>query len=360
MFFDDQRCKYPKGNVFVQCEFPFYEPGNIINGKIHLQIFEPIAASHIEIETKGQEKTSFKRFWFETDEEGHAEEKSEKCKQKKKFAHYKQRVFEIPDHQLMPGNYVIDFQFQLQEGLPSSFNLKDKKRREEPKAKVKYYVKTKLITFNEDDEMKYKQVLAIREKPVNFESYAEKQERVHMKTCCCCDQGHCQMKTWFEKNIYTPQETARSTFAIDNSECQLTVNNVSFSVQQRLTLKADHHHFSTTNTLVEKESGSVEPGEKREETLELELDKIKYDCDATKKKKGKIKDVSPEDMFMIKGAQAATHSKLITNEYFLMMKVEFSGCICCNEVPTCSIPLTIIPLINPACVGFMPPPGWEP
>lgn len=181
-----------------------------------------------------------------------------------------------------------------------------------------------------------------------------------MKTCCCLDKGHCQMKTWFEKNIYTPQETARGTFAIDNSECQLTVENVSFSVQQRLRIKADHHHFSTINTLVEKESCSVEPGQKREETLELELDKIKYDCDTTKKKKGKVKDVSPEDMFMIKGAQPATHSKLITNEYFLMMKVEFSGCICCNEVPTCSIPLTIIPLIDPACVGFKPPSGWAP
>jgi hypothetical protein len=56
----------------------------------------------------------------------------------------------------------------LQDKLPSSVNFKDKKKREEPKAKIKYYVKTKVHTVDPDDEMKYKQVLSIREKPVEF------------------------------------------------------------------------------------------------------------------------------------------------------------------------------------------------
>jgi len=40
--------------------------------------------------------------------------------------------------------------------------------REEPKAKIKYYVKATLKTNNKHDEMKYKQVMIIREKPVKL------------------------------------------------------------------------------------------------------------------------------------------------------------------------------------------------
>ena len=46
--------------------------------------------------------------------------------------------------------------------------MKVENTREKPKAKVKYYVKTKLHTVHGDDEMKYKQVLVIREPPVPF------------------------------------------------------------------------------------------------------------------------------------------------------------------------------------------------
>lgn len=52
--------------------------------------------------------------------------------------------------------------------MPSSINYKNNKMREKPKAKIKYYVKTVVHTVNPKDEMKYKQVLAIREKPVEF------------------------------------------------------------------------------------------------------------------------------------------------------------------------------------------------
>jgi hypothetical protein len=52
--------------------------------------------------------------------------------------------------------------------MPSSMHMKVENTREKPKAKVKYYVKTKLHTVHGDDEMKYKQVLVIREPPVPF------------------------------------------------------------------------------------------------------------------------------------------------------------------------------------------------
>ena len=61
------------------------------------------------------------------------------------------------------------------------------------------------------------------------------------------------------------------------------------------------------------------------------------------------------------GVQGAVHSKHITNEYFLCVLVEFDGCVCCVNLPDSRMPMTIVPMVNPACFGFMPPAGvWAP
>ena len=95
-YFDDARCKFDKGNIQVQTEFPFYEPGNVINGKVYLEIFQACEVKHIEIEVKGGEKMSFIRYWHETEDDRQVE-KHEKHKKKRHFLGFKQCVLEIPD-----------------------------------------------------------------------------------------------------------------------------------------------------------------------------------------------------------------------------------------------------------------------
>ena len=75
----------------------------------------------------------------------------------------------------------------LPANLPSSLAFKDKHKREEPKAKVKYYVKAVLHTHDKHDEMKYKQVLIIREPAHAYKEGEEQKERSNIKTCCCID-----------------------------------------------------------------------------------------------------------------------------------------------------------------------------
>lgn len=249
-YFSDDRCKYSKGQIQVQTEFPYYEPGNLVNGKIFIEVFQPLACTDVEIECKGAEKVSFKRFYYVT-EDDHQVEKCEKVKKEHKFAEYKQRVYQVPGGYLQPGTYAISFQFQLQDGLPSSVNFKDKKRREEPKAKVKYYVKTVVHTVDPHDKMKYKQVLAIRQKPVDFKMNEGQHEKSKVTTWCCIDQGTSTMWANFEQNVYTPEQTAKAMINCDNSKCRLAVKQVQFRAEQKIHLKAGHHAFNITNKLVE-------------------------------------------------------------------------------------------------------------
>lgn len=64
-FFSDNRCNFESGKIQVQTEYPFYEPGNNVKGKIFIHIDREVYAQFIEIEVKGQEKAAFTRFWME-------------------------------------------------------------------------------------------------------------------------------------------------------------------------------------------------------------------------------------------------------------------------------------------------------
>lgn len=92
----------------------------------------------------------------------------------------------------------------------------------------------------------------------------------------------------------------------------------------------------------------------------IDLNAIRYNVSGLKKKKGVQVKLSPEDLFMIQGVQSATHSRHITNEYFLKIELGYDGCTCCSNLPDASMPFTIIPIVNPACVGFKAPPQWAP
>lgn len=122
--------------------------------------------------------------------------------------------------------------------MPSSINFKDTNVRERPKAKVKYYVKTTVNTVYKEDAMKFKQVMAIREPPVQFKQNEAQMEESQITTWCCIDQGTSKMWANYEKNIYTPQETAKAMINVDNSQCTLTVTRVKFFVEQRCTIRA--------------------------------------------------------------------------------------------------------------------------
>ena len=87
---------------------------------------------------------------------------------------------------------------------------------------------------------------------------------------------------------------------------------------------------------------------------------IKKTIPDKKKKKGHTVDFSPEDRFMIESVQPATESKLCSIKYSLCVKLSYSGCVCCVNLPDTSTNFTIVPIVNPACFGFQAPNGWAP
>ena len=73
-----------------------------------------------------------------------------------------------------PGEllYVIPFQFLLPNGCPASIYLNNRDHLQRPKAKIKYWVKARIVDFIDDETnliAKCKKCLTITEEPPNFE-----------------------------------------------------------------------------------------------------------------------------------------------------------------------------------------------
>jgi len=224
-------------------------------------------------------------------------------------------VWESPE-EIACGDYTIKFSFELPDKVPSSFAFVNKKSREAPKAKVKYFAKATLDCEGED--MKHKTVLVIREKAVALKEDTVLEETSEIKTWLCCNQGKSKMKCEFAKNVYTPDEEAEGEVKIDNSDCKLAVTKVTFSIVQVLKQKIGHHKHHEEKTIIKKEKEGPKPGEGDwKKSMELDLSKIKYEVASEKKKKGKTKKISKEDAFAMASLQPACHTKKFSNEYFL-------------------------------------------
>ncbi len=73
-----------------------------------------------------------------------------------------------------------------------------------------------------------------------------------------------------------------------------------------------------------------------------------------------MKKISDEDKFMMASLQPACHTKKFSCEYYLSVTTEYDGCVCCVDLPDAKMKMTIVPLVNPMCFGFVPGADWNP
>jgi hypothetical protein len=229
-------------------------------------------------------------------------------------------------------------------------------------AKTKYTIKAKLDLKDEDD-FKYKTTLMIREHNEKAKEDVEKKDRDHIKTWCCLDQGHSELKCEFNKTVFQPNEVAEAECKIDNSDCKIDVTSVTMKVMMCGKITIDGHETEIEKPLPGAHDDCEGPkaGEKLEKTLKIDLDKIKYEAVKQKKNKktGHKKDVSKEDQWMMSQIQPATrNAKHFKMRYYSVVSTKFDGTICCDETPDCETAMTIVPMVNPAAFGFRPPAGY--
>ena len=153
------------------------------------------------------------------------------------------------------------------------------------------------------------------------------------------------MECTFDKNSFFPNEVAKAKVTVDNSQCSLPLTDVRMQVEQEITMQCDGGYFRDVFVLAEdKEDGVPANAEKMERILDVNLLDIRYSIPAKKMKKGIEKDRSPEDIYLASGIQPATNGRYVKNRYFLTVRCNYDGCVCCAETPMAKVPLNIIPM----------------
>lgn len=257
----------------------------------------------LSFEVKGGAKNGFIRHYHETHDDGEGNVETvkleEKMKRKKKVLTQKMMNTEVfPVGGEIQGDYRIRYKFTLPDNIPSSLMYKNKHSECAPKAKVKYFVKAKVESENDDMCMSHKAVLAVREKPESLQINTSIEETSEIKTWGCCAQGTSSLKAKFNQNVFSPMDVAEGEIEIDNSECNVAVSEVSFAITQVMKQEIHHIPLSEENIILERTiSGPAAQEGGWKEELKLELEKIKYEVADTKKKKGKVKKISKEDKF---------------------------------------------------------------
>lgn len=132
---------------------------------------------------------------------------------------------------MIPGDYVIPFKFLLPAGLPSSLLYNNKHHIKKPKAKIKYILKAKIQTKSDHHEMFYKQVLIIREHPPSLEQNISRVSQNAITTGCFQNQGVSKIEVKFDKNTFEPNEVARCSAIVDNSQCNTNMTSITLGVE---------------------------------------------------------------------------------------------------------------------------------
>ncbi|CDW76085.1 UNKNOWN [Stylonychia lemnae] len=361
----DSRSQFEFGYLMVQTDKPFYEPGEVITGKVYIRCNTPYDAKHIILKIKGKEKGS----WIQTvhrtvrNPDGTSRTVSEKIKRKSRrnIMESKAPCF-VFTQGLIPGDYVVPFSFSLPSGIPSSMHFMNRGDLRHPKAQVKYSIKAFIETNTHGVGMGYKQILLVREHPPNFEVNIERTSENLVKTWCCVNQGFSKIMVRFEKNTFLPYEKCKTQILLDNSRCNIALKTVRFCIEQEIVINCNGHVYRGTKVLKEKHDDGVPARHPQisEREIEIDLSEIKYPVPEHRRKRGQLRKVTPEEAFQMGQAQPACHGLIIRNEYFLTVKTVFEGCTCCADLPMAKIPLVIIPYISLVSEGYSVPPDYNP
>lgn len=93
---------------------------------------------------------------------------------------------------LMPGDYVIPFEFILPLGLPASIMFKNNETLAKPKANIRYGVKA-VIENHDGTQLFYDHMLIVHEPPVPFIQNQSLQQKFPIQTWGCMQKGQTEL-----------------------------------------------------------------------------------------------------------------------------------------------------------------------
>jgi len=185
-------------------------------------------------------------------------------------------------------------------------------------------------------------------------------------TCCCIDKGNASINVNFEKNAYTPYEIAKCFIEVNNKECQIPIESVTFKLKRKVWAKSsDGHilHLGDATMATQSFSGCAAGEAKPKEhcTLDLNTARESNPYYIEKNRSGKPSYEEEDLAIQREPLQATAIGQIVQVKYYLEILCNYGGLDCCRNLPECELPMTIyaeqlkVPPPQPPI-----PQGWAP
>lgn len=172
----------------------------------------------------------------------------------------------------------------------------------------------------------------------------------NVKTWCCCNQGHVNLKCLFEKSIVQINETVSMKFSADLESCKIDVTSLKAVLMRRLRLTTrSGRHKSRKNPMIVVPVQGVQKGDKTSDDIIVTFDMNQAkDLGTPAHLQGNLGEFAGR-------IQQTCNGQLISCTYELNIVAEINGCLCCDAHPTAMIPIEILaPEQVIAFVQFVP------
>jgi hypothetical protein len=241
-----------KGGLVIDFDKDFYYPGDIVNGKLYLDIHTDIEAFALELNLKIVEAI-FLDIGYENndinnnnklliDNNKHISQsdkvlvypkKEYNCRNEAKLTLYQNTwvLAKYSDNLLLTGQYVYPFSFSLPKDLPGSFEYFDNFN----KAYIKYCVTSRIISINDhENELSSCNLLIVRQTIDDFGYILNNSITTIPKSCCCISQGKATVNVRLSNTIYKADEELSLICEFINSKCKLDALSINMELFQRL------------------------------------------------------------------------------------------------------------------------------
>eukprot|EP00357_Protocruzia_adherens_P011743 CAMPEP_0114985582 /NCGR_PEP_ID=MMETSP0216-20121206/7943_1 /TAXON_ID=223996 /ORGANISM="Protocruzia adherens, Strain Boccale" /LENGTH=470 /DNA_ID=CAMNT_0002347907 /DNA_START=2253 /DNA_END=3665 /DNA_ORIENTATION=- len=325
------------GAVYVEADQPYFVGGQIVSGKIHVDIRKPFPGNQLCLKVVGDEITRWRQRV-----RGRERRRNHGRRRRINQGYKSMLSFRIPimnwQSETIPvGQYVFPFSFKLPKPLPGSFSYEQKKH---ICAKVTYRMVAMIDPTSPKSKVKplhYSLPLVIREDIAPQDIRADSQEDVkHFYNLGLFEAGSTSLRCTVQKNAFPSNERIDATLAIDNTKCNSDLKELSVKVIQEIRMKS--------NDGVER-------------TIVNSLEKKKFE--GPKKRMQVDREIS----ILLGGHynQNSTYGTALTCQYYLQVKTKPDSMLCFSKGPKVKIPIRIFANeLKPQVMEVQAPKDWQP
>lgn len=241
------------GSMFIQLTEKHFSSGQQINGTILLNLLKPIeGASSLTLILGGKEMVSLietYKLYYGPRVKGQSRSfftKRRRHNQENEICQLKFPIFQFEQGRIEPGMYHFPFSLLLTTELPSSFDatwvppLFTDAPHNVCFARTEYALMAVVEGKDQQLLVNYVQKITINQADV-AEFGTHMVEGQVQNNCCLMDRGTTRLKTYFEKNEYSPGETAHILFDLDNTASDVSAKSVTATLVQVQTFMTKHH-----------------------------------------------------------------------------------------------------------------------